>query len=217
MKRGTDLPRPQKYTKDTMSTDTEALTAWEKMQRDMVYDDLDADLFLRRVAAKNIFKQYNQTTDEQPEERQRLMKELFGGVGSNVYVEPTFICEFGKNIYIGNDVYINFGAVFLDCSRITIGNNVFIGPNVGMYSANHSLDPEERAAGALIGGRITIGDKAWIAGDVKIMAGVTIGEGAVIGCGSIVTHDIPPRTLAAGNPCRVIRAITEADKVGFVK
>lgn len=130
---------------------------------------------------------------------------------------PTFKCEFGKNIYIGNDVYINFGAVFLDCSRITIGNNVLIGPNVGMYSANHSLDPEERIQGALIGGRITIGDKAWIAGDVKIMAGVTIGEGAVIGCGSIVTHDIPPRVIAAGNPCRVIRQITEADKVGFVK
>lgn len=200
-----------------MSTETEKLTAWERMQRDMIYDDLDEDLFHRRVAAKNIFKKYNQTTDEQAEERQSLMKELFGSVGNNVYVEPTFICEFGKNIYIGNDVYINFGAVFLDCSRITIGNNVFIGPNVGMYSANHSLDPEERAAGALIGGRITIGDKAWIAGDVKIMAGVTIGEGAVIGCGSIVTHDIPARTLAAGNPCRVIRPITEADKVGFVK
>lgn len=86
-----------------------------------------------------------------------------------------------------------------------------------MYSANHSLDPEERALGALIGGRITIGDKVWIAGNVKIMAGVTIGEGAVIGCGSIVTHDIPPRTLAAGNPCRIIKQITEADKVGFVK
>lgn len=193
------------------------LSAWEKMQRDMVYDDFDADLFNRRVAAKNIFKQYNKTTDEQPELRRRLMEQLFGSVGSNVYVEPDFTCEFGKNIFIGNDVYINFGAVLLDCSRISIGNNVLIGPNVGMYSANHSLDPEERAQGALIGGRISIGDKAWIAGDVKIMAGVCIGEGAVIGCGSIVTHDIPPRTLAAGNPCRVIRPITEADRVGFVK
>ena len=187
------------------------------MQRDMVYDDFDADLFNRRVAAKTIFKQYNKTTDEQPELRRSLMEQLFGSVGENVYVEPDFTCEFGKNIFIGHDVYINFGAVLLDCSRIFIGNHVLIGPNVGMYSANHSLDPDERAQGALIGGRITIGDKAWIAGDVKIMAGVTIGEGAVIGCGSVVTHDIPPRTLAAGNPCRVIRPITEADKVGFVK
>ncbi len=199
------------------SNNGKGLSAWEKMQRDMVYDDFDAGLFNRRVAAKNIFKQYNKTTDEQPELRRRLMEELFGSVGSNVYVEPDFTCEFGKNIFIGNDVYINFGAVLLDCSRISIGNNVLIGPNVGMYSANHSLDPEERAQGALIGGRISIGDKAWIAGDVKIMAGVSIGEGAVIGCGSIVTHDIPPRTLAAGNPCRVIRPITEADRVGFVK
>lgn len=198
-------------------TEKEVLTAWEKMQRDMIYDDFDDDLFERRVAAKTLFKRYNQTDDSQTAERRELMEALFGRVGKNVYVEPTFTCEFGKNIFIGNDVYINFGAVLLDCSRITIGNNVLIGPNVGMYSANHSLDPEERAQGALIGGRITIGDKAWIAGDVKIMAGVTIGEGAVIGCGSIVTHDIPPRTLAAGNPCRVIRPITEADKVGFVK
>lgn len=200
-----------------MKSNDSTLSAWEKMQLDMIYDDFDEDLFKRRVVAKNIFKKFNQTTDEQPEERKQLLKELFGSIGENVYIEPNFICEFGKNIYIGNDVYINFGAVLLDCSRITIGNHVLIGPNVGMYSANHSLDPEERALGALIGGRITIGDKVWIAGNVKIMAGVTIGEGAVIGCGSIVTHDIPPRTLAAGNPCRIIKQITEADKVGFVK
>ena len=197
--------------------DSTTMTALEKMQLDMIYDDFDEDLFNRRVDAKNIFNKFNQTTDEQVEERKELLKQLFGSIGENVYVEPTFKCEFGKNIYIGNDVYINFGAVFLDCSRITIGNNVLIGPNVGMYTANHSLDPEERIQGALIGGRITIGDKAWIAGDVKIMAGVTIGEGAVIGCGSIVTHNIPPRMVAAGNPCRVIRQITDADKVGFVK
>lgn len=193
------------------------LTAWERMQRDMIYDDFDPDLFNRRVEAKNIFKKFNQTTDDEVEERRVLLRQLFGSIGENVYVEPNFTCEFGKNIFIGDDVYINFGAVFLDCSRITIGSHVLIGPNVGMYSANHSLDPEERAQGALVGGRITIGDKAWIAGDVKIMAGVTIGEGAVVGCGSIVTRDVPPRTLAAGNPCRVIRPITEADRVGFIK
>lgn len=193
------------------------LTAWERMQKDMMYDDFDRDLFNRRVMAKNIFKQFNRTTDEQAELRKELLKQLFGSIGENVYIEPNFTCEFGKNIFIGNDVYINVGAVLLDCSRITVGNHVLIGPNVGMYSGNHSLDPEERAQGALIGGRITIEDKVWIAGDVKIMAGVTIGEGAVIGCGSIVTHDIPSRTVAAGNPCRVIRPITEADKIGFVK
>lgn len=193
------------------------MTEWEKMQNDMVYDDFDQDLFKRRVDAKNIFNEFNMTTDEDVEKRKELLKELFGSIGENVYVEPTFKCEFGKNIYIGNNVYINFGAVLLDCSKITIGNDVLIGPNVGMYSANHSIDPEERANGALIGGKITIGDKAWIAGDVKIMAGVTIGEGSVIGCGSIVTHDIPAGVVAAGNPCRVIRKITDKDKVGFIK
>ena len=169
------------------------------------YDDFDEDLFNRRVDAKNIFNRFNQTTDEQVEERNELLKQLFGSIGENVYVEPTFKCEFGKNIYIGNDVYINFGAVLLDCSRITIGNNVLIGPNVGMYSANHSLDPEERAQGALIGGRITIGDKAWIAGDVKIMAGVTIGEGAVVGARACVFRDVEAWTVVGGNPARFIK------------
>ncbi len=183
----------------------------------MVYDDFDKDLFNRRVAAKTIFKKYNLTTDDEVEERKELLKQLFGSVGDNVYIEPNFTCEFGKNIYIGNNVYINFGAVFLDCSRITIGNDVLVGPNVGMYSADHSLDPDERAQGALIGGRINVCDKVWIAGDVKILAGVTIGEGSVIGCGSIVTRDIPPRSIAVGNPCRVIRQISESDKMGFVK
>ena len=193
------------------------MTAWEKMQEHQIYDDFDSDLFNRRVEAKNLFKEFNKTTDEEVEKRQEIMKKLFKKVGERVFMEPNFTCEFGKNITLGNDLYINFGCTLLDCGQITIGNNTLLGPNVSMYSANHSLDAEERIAGALIPKPITIGNRVWIGGGSTILSGVTIGDDSVIGAGSVVTKDIPAGVVAAGNPCKVIRKITEKDKVGFKK
>ena len=193
------------------------ITAWEKMQKGMVYDDFDDDLFLRRVEAKKLFKAYNKTSDDEMEERKTLLSKLFHSVGNGVHIEPDFRCEFGKNIIIGDQVYINFGCIILDCAEVTIGNNVLIGPNLGIYAVNHGLDPEERIVGACIGKPVHIEDNVWVGGDVKVLAGVTIGEGSVIGAGSVVTKDIPPRVVAAGNPCKVIRPIDETDKLGFVK
>lgn len=193
------------------------MTEWDKMQRNEIYDDFDADLFSRRVEAKKLFKEYNATTDDETSRRREIMKALFKKVGENVYMEPNFTCEFGKNITLGNDLYINFGCTMLDCGQITIGNNTLIGPNVSMYSANHSLDPHERIAGALIPNPITIGDRVWIGGGSIILGGVSIGSDSVIGAGSVVVKDIPSGVVAAGNPCRVIRKITERDKVGFKK
>lgn len=193
------------------------MTEWDKMQNYQIYDDFDADLFDRRVEAKKLFKEFNNTTDDEVEKRQEIMRKLFRKVGERVYLEPNFTCEFGKNITLGNDLYINFGCTLLDCGQITIGNNTLIGPNVSMYSANHSLDAEERIAGALIPEPITIGNRVWIGGGSTVLSGVTIGDDTVIGACSVVTHDIPAGVVAAGNPCRVIRAITEKDKVGFKK
>ena len=193
------------------------MTAWEKMQEHQIYDDFDQDLFDRRVEAKKLFKEFNKTTDEEVEKRQEIMKKLFKKVGERVFMEPNFTCEFGKNITLGNDLYINFGCTLLDCGQITIGNNTLLGPNVSMYSANHSLDAEERIAGALIPKPITIGNRVWIGGGSIILSGVTIGDDSVIGAGSVVTKDIPAGVVAAGNPCKVIRKITEKDKVGFKK
>ena len=193
------------------------MTEWDKMQAHQIYDDFDADLFDRRVKAKKLFKEFNQTTDDEAEKRQEIMKKLFKKVGERVYMEPNFTCEFGKNITLGNDLYINFGCTLLDCGQITIGNNTLLGPNVSMYSANHSLDAEERISGALIPEPITIGDRVWIGGGTTILSGVTIGDDSVIGAGSVVTKDIPAGVIAAGNPCKVIRKITEKDKVGFTK
>lgn len=191
------------------------MTEWDKMQEHQIYNDFDADLFNLRVKAKKLFKEFNRTEDEEVERRQEIMHKLFKKVGERVWMEPDFACEFGKNITIGNDVYINFGCTLLDCGQITIGNNTLLGPNVSMYSANHSLDAAERIAGALIPEPITIGNRVWIGGGSTILSGLTIGDDTVIGAGSVVTHDIPSGVVAAGNPCRVLRKITDKDKVGF--
>ena len=177
------------------------MTEWDKMQVHQIYNDFDADLFNRRVAAKKLFREFNRTEDEETERRQEIMRKLFKKVG--------------ENITIGSDVYINFGCTLLDCGQITIGDHTLLGPHVSMYSANHSLDAAERIAGALIPEPITIGNRVWIGGGSTILSGVTIGDDAVIGAGSVVTRDIPPGVVAAGNPCRVLRKITEEDKVGF--
>ena len=191
------------------------MTEWDKMQAHQIYNDFDADLFNRRVAAKKLFREFNRTEDEETERRQEIMRKLFKKVGERVWMEPDFTCEFGKNITIGSDVYINFGCTLLDCGQITIGDHTLLGPRVSMYSANHSLDAAERIAGALIPEPITIGNRVWIGGGSTILSGVTIGDDAVIGAGSVVTRDIPPGVVAAGNPCRVLRKITEEDKVGL--
>ncbi len=193
------------------------MTEWEKMQIGEIYNDFDLDLFNRRVEAKKLFRIYNHTEDNEVEKRNEIMRKLFKSVGENVWIEPDFRCEFGKNITIGNDVYINFGCVILDCGQVSIGDRTLIGPNVGIFSGNHTVDAEERIAGGLVPKPITIGSRVWICGNVSIVPGVCIGDDSIIGAGSVVTHDIPSGVIAAGNPCRVLRKITEKDKVGYKK
>ena len=191
------------------------MTEWEKMQAGEIYDDFDRDLFLRRVEAKKLFREYNRLDDDDTERRQDIMRRLFGSVGRNVWIEPDFRCEFGRNISIGDDVYINFGCVILDCGPVSIGAQTLIGPNVGIYDASHALDADERMAGALKPGSVSIGRRVWIGGGTIILPDVSIGDDTVIGAGSVVTHDIPSGVVAVGNPCRVLRPITPADRLGY--
>lgn len=193
------------------------MTEWERMQKGLVYNDFDQDLFNKRVEAKKLFKAYNKTDDEEIDLRNKIMKQLFKNVGENVWVEPDFRCEFGKNITIGDDVYINFGCIILDCSEVTIGSNTLLGPNIGLYAANHSTDATERINGGCYGKPIHIGNNVWLGGDVKVLQGVTIGDNTIIGAGSIVTKDIPDNVIAVGNPCKVIRKITEEDKTDYLE
>lgn len=185
------------------------------MQAGKIYNDFAEDLFNRRVWAKKLFRAYNRLDDSEVEKRRDIMRKLFKSVGENVWIEPDFRCEFGQNITIGDNVYINFGCVILDCGQVTIGSGTLIGPNVGLFSGNHTIDPVERAAGGLIPKPINIGSRVWLCGNVSVVPGVSIGDDSVIGAGSVVTHDIPSGVVAAGDPCRVLRKITEKDKVGY--
>lgn len=190
---------------------------WEKLQNGLIYNDFDDDLFQRRIAAKKLFKQYNKTSDDEIALRKEIMDNLFNYAGHNIWIEPDFRCEFGKNISIGNNVYINFNCIILDCAEVSIGDDSLLGPNVGIYAVNHAIDAEERINGGCYGKPIHIGKRVWLGGDVKILAGVTIGDETIIGTGSIVTKDIQSGVIAVGNPCKVIRKITDADKTDYLK
>ena len=150
-----------------------------------------------------------------PRDRERipeLLKDLFGRTGEDVWLEPPFHCDYGWNIEVGDHFFANYNLTILDVGKVTIGSYVMIAPNVSLYTAGHPLHPASRDSGYEFGAPITIGDHVWIVGNVVILPGVTIGEGAVIGAGSVVSRDVPAGVLAAGNPCRVIRAITEEDR-----
>ncbi|MFQ9922252.1 MAG: sugar O-acetyltransferase [Beduini sp.] len=160
---------------------------------------------------------FNQTTPDENEKREQLIRELFGSAGTGLYVKPPFYCSHGSNISVGDDCFINFDCIFLDLNRITLGNNVMIGPRVSIYTASHPIDKEVRKSGLEYALPVVIGDDVWIGGSVVINPGVEIGKGTIIGSGSVVTKNIPANVIAAGNPCRIIRALSAQDREYWIK
>jgi len=181
-----------------------------------MYNDLDDRLVSARAAAVRRSDAFNATVGAAPEVRLQALRELVAAAGDGTLIEPTFRCEFGVNIRLGQRFYANFDCVMLDGADITIGDDVLFGPRVSLYTANHAAHPAERRLGACYARPISIGDAAWLGGGVTVLPGVRIGAGAVVGAGSVVTRDVPPATLAVGNPARVVRSITDADRTGFV-
>ena len=188
------------------------MTQRERMLSGGLYSAADPELFRLRQEARRLTRLYNQTAEDQPEERRRLLEALLGGVGENAFLEPPFRCDYGGNITVGRDFYANYDCIILAGCPVTIGDRVLFGPRVGLYGAGHPLDPEVRAGGLENGGPITIGDDVWLGGGVVVLPGVTIGAGAVIAAGAMVTRDIPSGVLAAGVPCRVLRPLNERDR-----
>lgn len=184
----------------------------DKMLSGELYKSFDAELLAERQRAKEIVFRYNSLQPSMIEERNELLKSLFGSVKGNFFIEPPFRCDYGCNIEIGENFYANYNLVILDCAKVTIGDNVLIGPNVGIYTAGHPLHFELRNEEWEFAFPITIEDNVWIGGNVVLNPGVTVGRNSVVGSGSVVTKDIPANVVAAGNPCRVIREITDADK-----
>jgi maltose O-acetyltransferase len=182
----------------------------DKMLAGELYDPMDAALVAGRHRARDLFHAYNLTNDAQAEERRRLLNDLLG-YQTDVYIEPPFFCDYGTNISFGSGVYFNFNCVVLDVAKVTIGDRTLFGPNVQIYAATHPMAATIRRGGLELGKPVTIGADVWVGGGAVICPGVTIGDEAVIGAGSVVTRDIPPRVFAAGNPCRVIRVLSDDD------
>ena len=181
----------------------------EKMLGGELYDPLDPQLSAERRRARLIFKALNDTSDDQHDERARLIKELIPAAGEGVWIEPPFYCDYGSNITLGDKVFFNFNCVVLDVAPVLIGSGVLFGPAVQIYTAMHPLSAAERRTGLEAGRPVEIGDDVWVGGGAIICPGVRVGARSVVGAGSVVTRDIPEDVFAAGNPCRVIREVGE--------
>lgn len=184
----------------------------ERMLAGLAYKPWLDGLTEDRMAARRNNYEFNNLPPDEVEKKMALIAKLFGKVGKEAFIEAPFHCDYGYNIEVGDHFYANYNCVMLDIARIRIGNCVMLAPNVSIYTAGHPLHPDSRNSGYEYGRPVTIGDNVWIGGNVVINPGVTIGSNVVIGSGSVVTKDIPDWTLAAGNPCRVLRAITEEDR-----
>lgn len=182
-------------------------TERKKMLAGELYDASDPGLTATRLRARQLTRQYNQSREDEAELRADLLRELCGAIGERVAIEPPFHCDYGENIYLGENFYMNFGGVILDCNVVRIGANVQCGPSVQLLAATHPLLAAERIKGPELSAPIYIGDNVWLGGGVIVCPGVTIGANTTIGAGSVVTRDIPANVFAAGNPCRVIRAL----------
>lgn len=193
------------------------MTEKEKMANGLLYDaGADRSLSHDRLVCKDLCFAYNQLTPSQTSKREELLRKIIAKAGKSPWVEQPFWCDYGYNIEIGDNFYANHNCVILDGAKVTFGDNVFIAPNCGFYTAGHPIDYEQRNQGLEYAYPITVGSNVWFGGNCIILPGVTIGDNCVIGAGSVVTRDIPAGSIAVGNPCHVLRKITEADRQKYL-
>lgn len=189
------------------------MTEKEKMLKEMLYDaNNDENLLKERAIAKDLCFKYNQLTPSDVENQKKVLKELLGEVDDSAIFVTPFWCDYGYNIKVGKNFFANHNTVILDGAKVTFGDNVFIAPNCGFYTAGHPIDAKRRNQGLEYAYPITVGNNVWIGAGVHVMPGVTIGDNVVIGGGSVVVKDIPSNSVAVGNPCHVIREITDKDE-----
>lgn len=170
-----------------------------------------------RFACKQKIYDFNNLSPNLNESASLMLKDILGKTGENICIEAPFHCDYGWNIEVGENFFANYNLTILDVAKVTIGKNVQIAPNVSIYTAGHPIHPDTRNTGYEYGIPISIGDNVWIGGNVVILPGVKIGDNVVIGAGSVVTKDIPDHVIAMGNPCKIVREITEEDRTYYYK
>ncbi len=189
------------------------MTEWEKAQNGYLYDaNYDEDIIKLRKKCADLCYEFNSCKPSDTEMQKELLSRIFGKIEGDIVVTAPFHCDYGLNISVGENFYTNYNCIILDCTKVTFGKNVFIAPNCVFSTAGHPIDSEQRAKGLEIALPITVGDDVWFGANVTVLPGVTIGSNVVIGAGSVVNKDIPDGVVAVGNPCKVIRKITEEDK-----
>lgn len=187
---------------------TERMTEKEKMLAGILYDaNNDPSLIQERLDCKELCREYNDLRPKEMNKRRDVIRRILGKVAGEFLIEQPFICDYGYNISIGKNFYANHNLVILDEAPVIFGDNVFIAPDCGFYTAGHPIDPEERNKGLEYARPINVGNNVWIGAKVCVLPGITIGDNCVIGAGSVVTKDIPANSLAVGNPCKVIKTI----------
>lgn len=181
----------------------------EKKQSGELYDPEDPELVEERHRARELARQYNQTTESESEQRRDVLRELFGTIDDTAHVTPPFRCDYGYNIHVGEGFYANFDCVVLDVCRVEIGSNCMLAPGVHIYTATHPLNATERINGLEYGKPVTIGDNVWVGGHATINPGVTVGDESVIASGAVVTEDVPDGVVVQGNPAEITKEIDE--------
>ena len=193
--------------------DVAFMAEWQKMLGGEMYAAQHPYFHELLQQTRSKVRAFNDLDPNDLPELDRCIRSILGRTGEKLHVNQPFHCDYGCNILVGDHVFVNFNLTVLDEALVTIGDHVFIGPNVGIYTVNHALLPDQRNAGIMRSLPIAIGNNVWIGGHTVVMQGVTIGDNTVIGAGSVVTRDIPAGVVAVGSPCRVLRKITEADRV----
>ena len=178
-----------------------------KQGGDFIYNA--PELMEAKARCREMIVRLNDMSDTDASHKAEICRELFGDCGPGLTMKPPFYCDYGFNVHLGKNVLINYQCVFIDAAPINIGDNTLIGPNCGFYCINHDIDPDKRKAGISHGKAINIGKDVWFGGSCTVLPGVTIGDGCVIGAGSVVTHDIPPYSIAVGTPAKVIKPVKE--------
>lgn len=194
------------------------MTDYEKMQSGEIYDPNNEDIFKEQIKCLDRLYDFNATRPTELEKRSEMLKEMFSEVGKDCYIEPPLHSNWGgKHIHLGNNVYFNFNATLVDDTHIYIGDCTMLGPNVVIATAGHPILPELREKALQYNLPVHIGKNCWLGAGVIVLPGVTIGDNTVIGAGSVVTKDIPANVVAVGNPCKVLREISEHDKEFYYK